>query len=440
MDCGMCPPVCGDGTCATSEGPCTCPADCGPCVCAHPVCEEGPALVGACDPCVAMICASDMFCCSTFWDGLCVSHVATICGDMCTGPTCGDGICQATESCTTCPGDCGACPPTCPDVTLASTVPLTVTGTTVGAGNDFGMASCSTGAGPDRSFSYTAPMTGTYTIDTTGVGITYDTLLYVRNGTTCLGPELACNDNGAGIGTRSRVTLSLVAGQQINIIVDGAGAFTQGSFTLNIRLGPPPCVDVDLGTTVPSTTTGTTIGAGNDQGGATCGGGGGSAPDRVFEWTAPTTGTFRFDTVGSAATFDTLLYIRSGNCVGAQLGCDDDSAGGTKSRIDLAMTAGQTVVVVVDGFGVHQGAFTLNITDLTPAMCGDGTCNGTETCMTCAADCGPCAMCTHSPCVTGDALDESCDACAAIVCPVDSFCCDFSWDFACVFQAETLCG
>ncbi len=30
-------------------------------------------------------------------------------------PPCGDGMCNGTDTCTTCPGDCGACPPRCGD-------------------------------------------------------------------------------------------------------------------------------------------------------------------------------------------------------------------------------------------------------------------------------------------------------------------------------------
>ena len=35
--------------------------------------------------------------------------------DIVTGPTCGDGMCNGTETCTNCARDCGACPPSCGD-------------------------------------------------------------------------------------------------------------------------------------------------------------------------------------------------------------------------------------------------------------------------------------------------------------------------------------
>jgi hypothetical protein len=36
-----------------------------------------------------------------------------------------------------------------------------------------------------------------------------------------------------------------------------------------------------------------------------------------------------------------------------------------------------------------------------PPVCGDGVCNGTETCTTCPADCGTCAACNFAPSCTG---------------------------------------
>jgi hypothetical protein len=48
--------------------------------------------------------------------------------------------------------------------------------------------------------------------------------------------------------------------------------------------------------------------------------------------------------------------------------------------------------------------------------------------------------CDHDPCMTGSALDGSCDMCAAMVCPNDSYCCDTAWDAVCVDEAEQYCG
>jgi hypothetical protein len=108
QDCGACP-SCGNGVCSPNEDCSTCAEDCGACPCTHDVCSSGPALVPGCDPCVDQICAVDSFCCDVAWDGICVSEVASVCGQQC--PTvCGDGLCNAGESCGSCSQDCGACP------------------------------------------------------------------------------------------------------------------------------------------------------------------------------------------------------------------------------------------------------------------------------------------------------------------------------------------
>lgn len=54
-----------------------------PAACAHAVCSEGSALVPACDPCVAAICAADAYCCKTAWDHVCVDEVTGVCGKGC---------------------------------------------------------------------------------------------------------------------------------------------------------------------------------------------------------------------------------------------------------------------------------------------------------------------------------------------------------------------
>ncbi len=125
----------------------------------------------------------------------------------------------------------------------------------------------------------------------------------------------------------------------------------------DVACGTVSCADYTL-FGAPVSYSGSTVGAGNDLTGATCGGGGASAPDVSFEWTAPYSGTFVIDTLGSA--FDTVLYVRDVTCTGTQLGCSDDYSGAT-SQLSLYFTAGQTVVIVVDGYSTSSGAFSLHI-------------------------------------------------------------------------------
>ena len=51
--------------------------------CSHALCSTGRKLKEACDPCATKICESDSYCCGTLWDKVCVSEVASICGETC---------------------------------------------------------------------------------------------------------------------------------------------------------------------------------------------------------------------------------------------------------------------------------------------------------------------------------------------------------------------
>jgi hypothetical protein len=82
------------------------------------------------------------------------------------------------------------------------------------------------------------------------------------------------------------------------------------------------------------------------------------AGDVTFEFTAPANGNYTFDTFGSA--YDTALYVLD-SCGGLELGCNDDAGGTVQSRVQAPLTAGQTVIIVVDGYGAATGDFVLNV-------------------------------------------------------------------------------
>jgi hypothetical protein len=95
------PPLCGDGACVGNEACGSCPADCGPCAtCPPPLtpCPAANALFCAnldADPWNCGACAN-----ACLWGESCVAG-------SCTVPVCGDLVCAGTESCLSCPGDCG---------------------------------------------------------------------------------------------------------------------------------------------------------------------------------------------------------------------------------------------------------------------------------------------------------------------------------------------
>lgn len=119
--------------------------------------------------------------------------------------------------------------------------------------------------------------------------------------------------------------------------------------------------------------------------GSTCGGTsdyhptciyGPAAPDVVYLWTAPLTDTFSFSTAGSS--FDTVLEVRPYNNTSQTLGCNDDvGAGVQQSELQVALTAGQTVQVIVDSYGSQCGSYRLDILGL---VCGSGCSSPPSSC------------------------------------------------------------
>jgi hypothetical protein len=121
-------------------------------------------------------------------------------------------------------------------------------------------------------------------------------------------------------------------------------------------LAPGLCPDQDLGNTVPQSTMGDNTGLVDDWV-SSCGDGGGE--DAMYQFTAMAAGSYTFDTIGS--TFDTILTILD-DCAGPEIDCNDDIAmGNTDSTVTVDLAAGQTVIIVVDGYGAAVGGFTLNI-------------------------------------------------------------------------------
>lgn len=250
-------------------------------------------------------------------------------------------------------------PPPCPAVDLGSTVPQTVTGDTTGLENAI-VAPCGSSGGVEIGYSFTAPADALYIFNTFGSG--FDTVLYARDG-TCGGTTLACNDDSGGL--QSQIRVLLTAGQTIVVVVDGYSTTASGPFTLNVsQILIPPCPAADLGSTVPQTVTGTTAGL-VDVLTPSCGGA--TSPETTYSFTAPETGTYIFDTFGSS--FDTVLHLHDGTCAGPTLACNTDS-GGPQSRVNVDLTAGQTVIIVVDGNFSTSGDYVLNVNQFT----GGGTC------------------------------------------------------------------
>lgn len=244
-----------------------------------------------------------------------------------------------------CDGPCGSCASV---ITLPGSVPQTTPGSTSGANDDL-VPSCTGQPGSEVIHSFTAPTTGSFIFSTANSG--FDTVLTLLDSVSCT--ELGCNDDFGGQQT-SRVTATLNQGQTVYVVVDGKNA--SGNYSLFINGTPVAvCPTADLGSVVPVTISGSTTG-GASIFTPSCSFG--QAPDHSYTFTAPTTKVYEMNTVGS--NYDTVLHVLGATCSGVSLACNDDSFG-LQSQVFVNLTAGQTVTVVVDGFGSSFGNYVLTI-------------------------------------------------------------------------------
>jgi hypothetical protein len=254
---------------------------------------------------------------------------------------CNDGLDDDADGDVDCDdADCGGafiC--ACPGTDLGDT-----TGFAIGAGDtssaEDGIAGSCGGIGaPELTWAWMAPSTDTWTFDLTGSGRNVDTALYAL--ADCDGAELACNDDISG--PQSAITLDLTAGDEVVLVADGVGGST-GAVQLNVE-PLSSCPDADIASTV-----GPAVASGNNlaQGGTFFASCARSGRDALVTWAAPTAGSWTFDTAGS--DYDTVLHVRDGLCGGAELACDDDGMANYLSSVDVTLTQGQEVTVVISGF------------------------------------------------------------------------------------------
>ena len=142
----------------------------------------------------------------------------------------------------------------------------------------------------------------------------------------------------------------------------------------------------------------------------TCGEGSSNANERVFIFTAPATATYRFDTFGS--TYDTQLYLRDGfSCGAAELACNDDAGPASApepSMVSAALTSGQRILVIVDGYDGATGDFYLQVRDA--AELANWTCEENRFAALDGCDCGCGIVDRDCDNATGSACNR-CDAC-----------------------------
>ncbi|WP_152629961.1 hypothetical protein [Haliangium ochraceum] len=414
IDCGV-EPGCGDGVCDPSLGEdCnTCSADCGPCggECEHGFCDIGPPLDPTCDTCAADVCAADDFCCTVEWDDVCVGLAVDLCGVDCgVEPGCGDGVCDPSvgEDCNTCSADCGPCGGECE--------------------HDF----CDAGAPLD-------PACDTCAADVCAID---DFCCTVEWDDVCVGlAEDTCGLDCGGAGECEHDLCE--AGSPLEPTCDAcvAGVCAQDSF----------CCDEAWDASC--------VAAAEALCGLECGGG--ECEHDLCEAGTPLDPTCD-ECVNEVCAIDSFCCEVEWDdlCVGlAEDTCGLDCGGGgdecehglceTGAPLDPTCDdCAQTVCdadsfcceVAWDGICVGLAESLCGIECTAPPECGDGVCEGDENCVTCASDCGECAECPHDVCESGAAMPFGCNTCVPIICKIDSFCCDVSWDSLCVGLVPEHCG
>jgi hypothetical protein len=302
----------------------------------------------------------------------------------------------------------------CP-ATVIGAIPYTDTGTTVGYVNDY--TTCGPNTAPDVIYEYTATTTENHTISLCGSA--YDTRLEVRSVGACPGTTPnGCNDDFCG--PQSQLTLALTAGTTYWIIVDGFSG-SSGAYTLNVT-GPPPPVPNDVCATalplaIPGSVSGNTCGATDDYD-AVCTYTGSTSPDVVYTFTAASNDLITFTLCGGPTDYDSKLYIYAGSCVnGTEVACNDDACSSPQfanwvSRIAcFQLVQGTTYYVVVDGYGVACGNFTLDA----------------SICQVCVLTCPPGAALEGEPCPNApDNFNGGCNSVPEVYSPISC--------------GETVCG
>ncbi len=113
--------------------------------------------------------------------------------------------------------------------------------------------------------------------------------------------------------------------------------------------------------TLPFTATGTTCGFNNDYDYA-CPYTGGTAPDVVWKFTAPSTMAITVDLC--ASTYDTKVYVYNSSMV--EIACNDDYCSFQSIVQNVPVTAGGIYWIIVDGYGTSCGNYNMVVSEYQP--------------------------------------------------------------------------
>lgn len=366
-----------------------------------------------------------------FWLNVWEGSRAEVCDDNIDND--GDHLVDCADSDCRTPGQCMN--NTCPNGDLADHVGNGVVDGTTEGGNTERRGTCGGRMGPERSYAWRAPSTGSFAVSVTGSFLDGHVVYVLRD--SCTGQEAACVDLYDD--SHAVAVINAVQGDNFVIVVDTSDSSWSEDgepFTLNIQpteasqcgdgidndgdgqvdcadtdciavLGcRPECPEIDLGSAVGvAVGTGTTTHYLNEHSGS-CGGW--SGPERTFVWSAPAAGSYRIDTAGSS--FNPILYALEPTCDDLdELACNTGSSlQSVPSAIQLTLTEGQSIVLVVDGAIDTDGPFKINISRSEVGACADNVDQDGDGLIDCAdSDCTPdpaCCVTTNLASAVGPAV------------------------------------
>jgi len=245
--------------------------------------------------------------------------------------------------------------------------PLSIAGSNVGATKEAGEPDIAgQPGGASVWWSWTAPATGTYAIQT--CNSSFNTLLAVYTGSAFSGGGLTLvtsNDNGCGL--QSSVTLSATANTVYRITVDGGPGISNvpetGTIELDIASAPTNdlLADATSITGFPTAVTASTLLA-SAEASEPAHGTVAAAHSIWYRWTAPTGGPVTIDTCGSSVDTTLSVYSDGASFPLTSLAENNDSCG-SQSRVTVPTTSGTAYVIAIDGV---EGVVQLHIHDITP--------------------------------------------------------------------------
>ncbi len=211
-----------------------------------------------------------------------------------------------------------------------------------------------------------------------------------------------------------------------------------------------------------------TLGASSFGGYGNCSSSKWAGPELAILLTSDVTMTASLSLDSTGVTADAQMFdiapTLDGKCDTAA--CDDSSY----YALTIGLPAGVPRIVILDTSAPDTGTVTLTLDCTVTTICGDGTCDASESCSTCAKDCGGCSttgcgdgkcdanencitcVADCGACVPGCLKSGSpgCGGCACEACVCndpnngDPYCCKNSWDSTCVKECKacsaTACG